>query len=141
MVVKAAASAFCLVLLTLPVAAQSSESLVAKREACRVEARARIVPKRKVEVDGYRRIVERRAAYVSQCLERSVVVHNDHPLPPRKVLDDASAASASITVSPRKEPRRAAGVERRKPKASPFRIVKTKAVKGRKIRIASRKAR
>ena len=140
MVVKAAASVFCLFFLTLPVAAQSSETLVAKREACRLEARHRIVPKRKIEVDDYRRIVERRGAYVSQCLERSVVAHNGQPLPPKRVLDDATDA-APATISPRAEPRSVAGAERRKPKASSLKAVKAKAFKGRKIRISSRRSR
>ena len=131
---KAAASAFCLFLLTLPVAAQSSETLVAKREACRIEARSRIVSKGKIEVDDYRRIVERRAAYVSQCLERSVVAHNAQPLPPKRVLDDATdIAPAQAAVSPRKE--------RRKPKVSSLRTVKAKALKGKRIRISSRRGR
>lgn len=131
---KAAASAFCLFLLTLPVAAQSSETLVAKREACRTEARSRIVPKRKIEVDDYRRIVERRAAYVSQCLERSVVAHNAQPLPPKRVLDDATdAAPAQAAVSPRKE--------RRIPQVSSLRTVKAKTLKGKRIRISSRRSR
>ena len=131
---KAAASAFCLFLLTLPVAAQSSETLVAKREACRIEARSRIVPKRKIEVDDYRRIIERRAGYVSQCLERSVVAHNAQPLPPKRVLDDATdIAPAQAAVSPRKE--------RRKPKVSSLRTVKAKTLKGKRIRISSRRGR
>ena len=131
---KPAAYGFCLILLTLPVAAQSSETLVAKREACRIEARSRIVPKGKIEVDDYRRIVERRAAYVSQCLERSVVAHNAQPLPPKRVLDDATdIAPAQAAVSPRKE--------RRKPKVSSLRTVKAKALKGKRIRISSRRGR
>lgn len=129
---KPAAYGFCLILLTLPVAAQSSETLVAKREACRIEARSRIVSKGKIEVDDYRRIVERRAAYVSQCLERSVVAHNGQPLPPKRVLDDAmDAAPAQAAVSPSKE--------RRKPKVSSLRTVKAKTLKGKKTRISSRR--
>jgi hypothetical protein len=139
MVVKAAASAFCLLLLTLPVAAQAAENLVAKREACRAEARTRIVPKRKVEVDGYRRIVERRAAYVSQCLERSVVADNAHPMPPKRVLDDATRTTAAL--SPVKDPRRVSGAATRKPKAGSLKVVKAKTSKGRKIRISSRRSR
>jgi len=129
--VKPAAYGFCLILLTLPVTAQSSETLVAKREACRIEARSRIVPKGKIEVDDYRRIVDRRAAYVSQCLERSVVAHNGQPLPPKRVLDDATDATpAQAAVSPSKE--------RRKPKVSLLTTVKAKTLKGRKTRISSR---
>ncbi|ANY77563.1 hypothetical protein BB934_04395 [Microvirga ossetica] len=129
---KPAAYGFCLILLTLPVAAQSSETLVAKREACRIEARSRIVSKGKIEVDDYRRIVERRAAYVSQCLERSVVAHNGQPLPPKRVLDDAmDAAPAQAAVSPSKE--------RRKTKVSSLRTVKAKTLKGKKTRISSRR--
>jgi len=142
MVVKAAASAFCLLLLTLPVAAQTGENLVAKREACRAEARSRIVPKRKVEVDGYRRIVERRAAYVSQCLERSVVAQNAHPAPPKRVLDDATDATrATAALSPVKEPRRVAGAATRKPKPASPKAVKAKTAKGKKTRISSRRSR
>ena len=106
---KLAAYGFCLFILALPLAARASENLVAKREACRVEARSRIMLKGKIEVDEYRRIVERRAAYVAQCLNRTVVARSDAPLPPQRVLSDATEnPGTSLVASSRSEPRRLA---------------------------------
>jgi hypothetical protein len=88
MVVKAAAFGLGFVLFVLPFAAKSDENLVAKREACRQEARLAIAPKGKIGVDSFRRIVERRTAHVSQCMERAFVARQGAPLPPRKALAD-----------------------------------------------------
>jgi hypothetical protein len=85
--VKAAAFGLGFVLLVLPFAARSDENLVAKREACRLEARLAIAPKGKIGVDSFRRIVERRVAHVSQCMERAFVARQDAPLPPKRALD------------------------------------------------------
>ncbi len=86
---KAAAFGLGFVLLVLPSAARSDENLVAKREACRQEARLAISPKGKIGVDSFRRIVERRAAHVSQCMDRAFVARKDAPLPPKKAPGDA----------------------------------------------------
>ena len=86
---KVAAFGLGFVLLVLPFAARSDENLVAKREACRQEARLAIAPKGKIGVDSFRRIVERRMAHVSQCMDRAFVARQDPPLPPRRTLDDA----------------------------------------------------
>jgi hypothetical protein len=80
----------CLLLLAISSAAWSSENRVAKREACRIEARGRIVARGKIEVAEYRRIVERRAAYVNRCIGRSITARSDVPVPPQRVLDDAA---------------------------------------------------
>jgi hypothetical protein len=132
----------CLILLALPSAVRASEDLVAKREACRVEARSRIAPKRKIEVDDYRRIVERRAAYVAQCINRTVVAHSTAPLPPQRVLDDATDSDRQgVVASSQSEPRRIAPrMERRKLKIASVRTTKTK-LKGRKVRVSSRGGR
>jgi hypothetical protein len=87
--VKAAAFGLGFVLLVLPFAARSDENLVAKREACRQEARLAIAPKGKIGVDSFRRVVERRIAHVNQCMDRAFVARQDIPLPPRRALDDA----------------------------------------------------
>jgi hypothetical protein len=87
--VKAAAFGLGFVLLVLPFAARSDENLVAKREACRQEARLAIAPKGKIGVDSFRRIVERRVAHVSQCMDRAIVARKDAPLPPRRAPSDA----------------------------------------------------
>ena len=86
---KTAAFGLSLIVLALPLAARADENLVAKREACRQEARVRIVSKRRVELDEFRRIVERRAAHVTQCMSRTAVARIDHPLPPARTIDGA----------------------------------------------------
>jgi len=133
--VKLAAYGICLFILVLPFAARASEDLVAKREACRVESRSRILLKGKIEVDEYRRIVERRAAYVAQCLNRTVVARSDAPLPPQRVLNDAmESPGPSLVASSRNEPRRLA--ERAKPHK--FKAAK---LRGGKPGISSRRRR
>jgi hypothetical protein len=139
--VKLAAYGFCLILLALPFAARASENLVAKREACRLEARSRIVPKKKIEVDDYRRIVERRAAYVAQCLNRTVVARSDAPLPPQRVLSDTTDNGRSLVASSRNEPRRIAErANSHRPKTASIRAANTK-LRGRKAGISSRRGR
>ncbi|MEE1654899.1 hypothetical protein VB618_01720 [Microvirga sp. CF3062] len=86
---KAAAFGLGVILLVLPFAARSDENLVAKREACRQEARLAIAPKGKIGVDSFRRIVERRVSHVSQCMDRAFVARKDAPLPPRRALGNA----------------------------------------------------
>ena len=90
---KAAAFGLGFVLLVLPFAARSDENLVAKREACRQEARLAIAPKGKIGVDSFRRVVERRAAHVGQCMTRAFIAHKDTPLPPRRAPATGSAQS------------------------------------------------
>jgi hypothetical protein len=132
MVVKLAAYGLCLILLALPSAVRSSENLVDKREACRVEARSRIVPKGKIKVDDYRRIVQRRAAYVTQCIGRTMVARSNAAPPPRRVLDDATVdGGQSAVASGVAKPRHSAG--RPKPsrtKAAPVRTVKAAKSRG-----------
>lgn len=132
---KLAAYGFCLFILALPFAARASENLVAKREACRVEARSRILLKGKIEVDEYRRIVERRAAYVTQCINRTVVARSDAPIPPQRVLNDATDSHGqSLVASSRSEPRRLAGPAKRH-------RLKTAKLRGRKPGTPARRRR
>ena len=139
---KLAACGLSLILLALPFAAQASENLVAKRETCRQEARTRIAPKRKIEVDDYRRVVERRAAYISQCITRTFVARSNVPLPPQRVLYDAMDNDRQrVVTSSRNEPRRIAErTERRKPKMVSSRATKTK-LRGKKVRVSSRRSK
>ncbi|MBA1158035.1 hypothetical protein [Microvirga mediterraneensis] len=128
---KLAAYGLCLILLALPSAVRSSENLADKREACRIEARSRIAPKGKIKVDDYRRIVQRRATYVTQCIGRSVVASSNAPSPPRRVLDDATAgggrpAAASSPVKPQREAGRA--------KPSRTKVASTRTAKAAKAR-------
>jgi hypothetical protein len=141
--VKLAAYGLCLILLALPSAVRSSEDLVAKREACRVEARSRIAPKRKIEVDDYRRIVERRATYVTQCINRTVLARGSVPLPPQRVLDDATGDGRQrVVASGRSEPRALAGrASRAKPKMASLRASKTAKLRGKKTRLLSRRSK
>ena len=96
---KAAAFGLGFVLLVLPFAARSDENLVAKREACRQEARLAIAPKGKIGVDSFRRIVERRVAHVSQCMTRAFVAHKDTPLPPRRTPATGSVQSEVVKTA------------------------------------------
>jgi hypothetical protein len=141
--VKLAAHGLCLILLALPSAVRSSEDLVAKREACRVEARSRIAPRKKIEVDDYRRIVERRAAHIAQCINRTVVARSNAPLPPQRVLDDAvDSDKLRVVTSSRNEPRRMAGrADRHKSKMASIRTTKTTKLRGRKVRFSSRRGK
>ena len=86
---KAAAFGLGFVLLVLPFAARSDENLVAKREACRQEARLAMAPNGKIGVDSFQRIVKRRVAHVSECMTRAFVARKDTPLPPRTTINDA----------------------------------------------------
>jgi hypothetical protein len=82
-------SAFLLIALAclaLPSEAKADEDLVAKREACRQEAKERIAPKSRTGTDAYRRIVERRNAHVVLCMSRpmpkaATVKDRDPPKP------------------------------------------------------------
>ena len=87
---KAAAFGLSLIVLALPFAVRADEDLVAKREVCRQEARARIVSKGRVGIDEFRRIVERRAAHVTQCMSRAIVARSDYPLPPARTIGETS---------------------------------------------------
>jgi hypothetical protein len=78
--VKPAAYGLGLILLALPFTARADMDLVAKREICRQEARARIAPKAKIMTDEYRRIVERRNALVDQCMLRVFVARKAPPV-------------------------------------------------------------
>ncbi|WP_230531843.1 hypothetical protein [Microvirga roseola] len=133
-----------LILLALPSAAQADENLVAKRETCRAEARKRIAPAGKVDVEEYRRIVERRSAHVSQCMTRIVVARQEAPLPPRRVLQDAAeVAETPVVAPPERKPRRILKrAERRKVKVASIRSSKaTKAArpKSKKLRRSARR--
>ena len=100
---KAAAFGLGLILLILPFAAQSDENLVAKRELCRQQARVQIAPKGKIGVDEFRRVVERRAVHVNNCMSRPFVARNDQPLPPKRVLETSSLQQERATGSVRKK--------------------------------------
>ena len=95
-----------LILLALPFAAEADESLVARRELCRQEARVSIVPKGKIGFDEYQRIVERRNAHVDQCMTRTFGVFKQPPLPPRKDVPKVSDARQETRLDDgRKKPR------------------------------------
>jgi hypothetical protein len=102
-VVKAAAIGLGLILLVLPFAAQSDENLVDKREACRQQARLQIAPKRKIGIDDFRRIVERRADHVKECMSRPFVARIVQPLPPKRALDATGGHQEPATGSVRKK--------------------------------------
>jgi hypothetical protein len=123
--VKAAALGLGLILLALPFAAQSDENLVDKREACRQQARVQIAPKGKIGVDGFRRIVERRAEHVKECMNRPFVARSDQPLPPKRAVDASGVHQEPATGSVRKKA--SAGV-----KAAGRRTLQTRSVKSRK---------
>jgi len=132
-----------LILLALPFASRADENLVAKREACRQEARGRIAPVGKIGIEEYRRIVERRNAYVSQCMTRVAVAHKDLPLPPKRVLDDAPEGNQVSLVIPVKEKSRrlAKRVERKKLKVVSLKFVKGKSLKGKKLKRLARRSK
>jgi hypothetical protein len=101
-----------LILLVLPFASRADENLVAKREACRLDARMRIFPKGKIGVDGYQRIVELRNAHVTQCMAGAL---KPPPLPPRREVakvKDPGPETRGIPVK-KKSRRIALRVERR----------------------------
>lgn len=140
---KLAAYGFCLVLLALPSAARSSENLADKREACRIEARSRIVPRGKIKVDDYRRIVERRAAYVTRCIDRTVVAGSNTPLPPRRVFGDATAEGGqeALASSPGKPHHKAGRTKSTRMKAASTKTAKAAKARVRQLRLASRRGR
>jgi hypothetical protein len=141
--VKAAAFGLGFVLLVLPFAARSDESLVAKREACRQEARLAIAPKGKIGVDSFRRIVERRVAHVSQCMDRAFVARKDAPLPPRKAPGDAlDRYQAPATGSVRSgSARTAESASQRRLKAASTGIFKVKKPVGKQLSRSSRRSK
>ncbi|MFL5022859.1 MAG: hypothetical protein ACJ8CZ_08865 [Microvirga sp.] len=108
-----------------------------------MEARSRIAPRKKIEVDDYRRIVERRAAHIAQCINRTVVARSNAPLPPQRVLDDAvDNDTQRVVTSSRNEPRRMAGrADRRKAKMASIRTTKTTKLRGKKVRLSSRRGK
>lgn len=140
---KLAAHGLCLILLALPSAVRASEDLVAKRETCRLEARSRIAPKRKIEVEDYRRIVERRTAYVTQCISRTIVARSSAPLPPKRVLDDAADRDGTrVVASSRDEPRRkAARANRERPRMAALRTAKAAKLRPRKAKPSNRRSK
>ena len=78
-----------------PLVASADENLPAKREACQVQARQQIKAPRK-GVDLYRLVVERRQAYLRDCMAR--VPHEEIttgavPLPPIPVPPRRPASS------------------------------------------------
>jgi hypothetical protein len=87
-----------LVVLIVPASVRADENLVAKREVCRQEAKARIAPKTKIAVDEYRRIVERRNAHVSECMTRAFVVHKDPPPSPKPTRPELTQAQKNIVL-------------------------------------------
>ena len=130
---KAATFGLGFVLLVLPFAARADENLVAKREACRQEARLAIAPKGKIGVDTFQRIMKRRVEHVSQCMARAFVAGKDAPLPPRK-------APATGTV--RSELARAAeSAGRRKLKTASTVIRNVKKPSRNEIRRSSRRSK
>jgi hypothetical protein len=139
--VKPAAFGLGLILLALPFASKADESLVARREACRQEARARIAPKGKIGVDGYRRIVERRNAYVSQCMTRVLVAQKEPSLPPKRVFDATTRThQASVSTPVKNKSRRIAErAERRKLKQASAMTPKSKKFRGQKPKRIARK--
>lgn len=108
-----------------------------------MEARSRIAPKRKIEVEDYRRIVERRAAYVTQCINRTIMARSSAPLPPKRVFEDAADRDGTrIVASSRAAPRRkAVRAGRERPKVAPTRTAKGKKFRARKVRLTSRRSK
>jgi hypothetical protein len=130
--VKLAAFGLGLFFLALPFNVQADENLVAKRELCRQEAKARILPKAKIGVDGYRRIVERRNEHVSECMARVVVTRNDVRLPAKRALREVTQTSSNSVVRQvrKKKPHQVSErAERRKLKAASLRTIKGKRLK------------
>lgn len=136
-----AAALFALILFALPSASRADENLVAKREACRQEARVRIFPRGKFGIDEYRRTVERRNTYVSQCMGRTAVAQQDLPLPPKREIEVATDVERVSVIAPvRKKPQRVAKrAERRKIKVASIRKAKGKRLKGQRLKRVSRR--
>jgi hypothetical protein len=114
----------------MPFASHANENLVAKREACRLEARTRIVSKGGMGFDEYRRIVERRNAHVSQCMARVVVARAELPLP-LKIRSEASDVSAvsSVRFGKKKAQKISSHGQRRRVKTGSLRTSKGKRLK------------
>lgn len=81
------------ILLALASPATADEDLVAKREACRQEARQNVAASGRTGVEAYQRVVERRTAYVSTCMSRPMARGQEPPLPPRRRHAEQAAAS------------------------------------------------
>lgn len=114
----------------MPFASLADESLVAKRETCRLEAKTRIVAKGRVDLDEYRRIVERRSAHVTRCMARDAVVRAEQPAPSKKGLEMPDVRSVSSVRPGRKKARKAmTRIERKRVKSA-----RLKASKGKRIR-------
>jgi hypothetical protein len=94
-----------LILLVLPFASRADENLVAKREACRLDARMRIFPKGKIGVDGYQRIVELRNAHVTQCMAGAL---KPPPLPPKREIAKGKDDGQETRLPVKKKSRRIA---------------------------------
>jgi hypothetical protein len=94
-----------LILLVLPFASRADENLVAKREACRLDARMRIFPKGKIGVDGYQRIVELRNAHVTQCMAGAL---KPPPLPPKREIAKVKDPGPETRLPVKKKSRRIA---------------------------------
>jgi hypothetical protein len=134
------AALLALILFALPFASRADEDLVAKREACRKEARLRIRPDGKVGPDEYGRIVERRSTFVRQCMTRAAVAHHEAPLPPKKQLNETAEVQQKPIVSPaKKKPHRLAKrTERKKHKATVKKASKGKKGKAKRPSRSSR---
>ena len=78
--------------LTAPSAGQGAES-PAQRLGCQEEARRRIKGPLRIDVELYRRVVERRQAYVQECMANGLrnveqTGSTSTPLPPRRPVTD-----------------------------------------------------
>jgi len=95
---------------------------------------------RRIGVDEYRTIVERRNTYVSQCMARAAVAGREPPLPPRKELEPTVEAQQEPALVPvKKGPDRLRAAERRKVKAAAFNAPKGKKIKAKQHKRFSRK--
>ena len=128
---KLAALGLSLILFALPFAPRADENLVAKREMCRQEAKARVAPRAKMGIEEYRRIVDRRKVHVDECMTRVVVAQRDLPLPPRRAVEGAAQGRQDLLiVTVRKKPERAARrAERRQLKTASIKPLKGKRLK------------
>ncbi len=136
---KTAALGLTLILLALPFASHADEDLVAKRDICRREARARIVPVGKIAVDEYRRIVERRNAYVRQCMTRALAAPAEAQVPTKKVIESKPDTGPKVSPAPvkRKPQRVLKRSGRRKLKAGSAALRKGKKIVGKRLHNAA----
>ncbi|MCB5177553.1 hypothetical protein [Microvirga lenta] len=83
---KPAAFTLGLFLLGLPLTSLNAEDLVARREACRAQAKRHLTVrgKTKVATEEYRQIVERRRAHVEACMASTQVAQDQLPVPPKR---------------------------------------------------------